>query len=194
MSNQKTGLRVYVAGKTHQLKEVREVQELVRRFGTITYDWTTAVEEHGADHEGDPPTQEQAQRYADSDIRGVMSADLMIALPHPRLAGTLIEFGAATASCVPTLWLGQPYQRSVFWARRNCYKLPLEWPACEQELNDVLKFITTHPGYETPCYHRDLWRLAEDQLTKADTNVHGYLVLLPVEVEGRPTVSTTKGA
>jgi nucleoside 2-deoxyribosyltransferase len=174
-----TNLKVYVAGKTHDMRHVQEVQSLVRRYGTVTHDWTSFVEKHGPDAANALP-QALAKECARNDMRGVLNADLIIALPFDRLCGTLIEVGAAISHGIPVLWLGQPSQRSVFWANDKIYRTADLWPCCEHDLNDVLQFITTHPHYDSPNYTRDLWRLTE---TNSET---GHITLHPVDVEGTP--------
>lgn len=176
--------KVYVGGKTHDLHHVQEVQSLVRRYGEVTFDWTRAVEEHGPDGEGNLLTRSQAANYAHLDIKGVLEADLVIVLPFRGLCGTLIEVGAAISHGIPVLWLGQPFQRSVFWASDKMYRTADMWPCCEHDLNDVLQFITTHPHYDSPNYTRDLWRLTE---VRQDVIARLHLV----EVEGQDASTVT---
>lgn len=133
-------MNIYVAGKTHDAARVKEVQECLISLGhTITYDWTPAVERHGADHEGAPLSRAQAERYAEEDIDGVREAQLVIVLPHERLVGTLIEIGTALSKGICVLFLGTPHQRCIFWAHPLVGRTFMEWPACAGELSLILK-------------------------------------------------------
>lgn len=175
-------INVYVAGKTHDYEKVRQVQALVRRYGKVTFDWTEVVEQHGPAAERAPLTQELARSYAASDLAGVFRADVVIALPHPRLCGTLMEIGAAIASGTPVIMLGQPSQRSVFWAFTKVWRTADYWPSCEHDLDSILQFITTFPGYPSQGYGRDLARLATPVPLESDSDVHQ--MLFPVDIEG----------
>lgn len=175
-------LRVYCAGKTHDMERVREVQSLVRRYGDITHDWTKLVEMHGPDIELEPMTHEDARLYSTEDLAGVANSDLVIAMPHSRLCGTLIEIGAALTTNTPVVILGRPSQHSVFWAHPRVYRTKDYWPECEHDLNDILQYLSSYPGYHDPNVCRDLNRLLAE----------GRLQL--VEVEGLSTFTRVSGS
>lgn len=175
-------LRVYCAGKTHDMDRVREVQSLVRRYGEVTHDWTKVVEMHGPDIELEPMTHEDARLYSAEDLAGVVNADLVIVMPHSRLCGTLIEIGAALITNTPVVVLGRPSQHSVFWAHSRVYRTRDYWPDCEHDLNDILQFITTYPGHAEPNLCRELNRCLS--VNK----------LLPVEIEGLSTFTKISGS
>lgn len=132
-------MNIYVAGKTHDFPKVREVQQCVRAHGhTITHDWTTSVELHGPDHQGEPLTFPEAEMIAEQDVDGVREADLVIVIPHERLTGTLIEIGIAVGLGIDVVFLGPPHPRSVFWAHPRVRMLWFEWPTCKPELQALL--------------------------------------------------------
>lgn len=109
---------VYVGGKTQDLDNVRQVQALVRHTGhQLTYDWVKVIEEHGGDSNEVPIPKELCRQYAWSDmVRGVGAADLMIAIGHPNLCGTLWECGAAAITGIPIwlLWWERCSRHSIF--------------------------------------------------------------------------------
>lgn len=137
-------MRIYVAGKTHDYEVVRDVMnELIGWGHIITYDWTNAVERHGADHDGVPLLNALAQQYAQADLRGVLTADKVIAIPNPDWCGTMLEIGAALTHDIPVIILGRPYQRCIFWAHPFCKRTKDEWPSCKSQLKGS---ISTHSG------------------------------------------------
>lgn len=98
-------MNVYVAGKTQALRDVRLVQALVRHTGhEITHDWTQIVLDNGGDVSEVEIPQEKRQEYALADMNGVYHCNLLIAVGHPRLCGTLWELGAA-AMLGRKIWL-----------------------------------------------------------------------------------------
>jgi hypothetical protein len=134
-------MNIYVAGKTHDLLIVREVQAWLRSEGHfITHDWTRAVENHGADHDGATLSRNDAKLYAIEDIHGVRTADAVIVIPHERWCGSLIEIGAALITNTPVLILGMPHQRCVFWAHPMVRMTPVEWRYLHPSyLNEALR-------------------------------------------------------
>lgn len=109
-------MKIYVAGKTHDIRTVRTVQKLAVNLGhEITHDWTKAVEENGGPaNERGVPVQAQAQ-YAQGDAAGVYRADLVIVCGHPNLCGTLIEMGMALAWGKLVWTVGRFERESVFF-------------------------------------------------------------------------------
>lgn len=140
-------MQVYVAGKTHDLAIVQEVQAwLIREGHSVTHDWTVAVEKHGADHEGEPLSREDAEHYAIEDIHGVRVADVVVAVPSSRWCGTLLEIGAALITNTPVVILGIPYQRCVFWAHPRVRMTTVEWPHAQHELAGTLAQANANIG------------------------------------------------
>lgn len=170
-------LPVYVAGKTHDFREVRVIQDIVRRCGgEITHDWTHAVEAHGPEHEAKRPTFKEARLYAQYDMSGVGRAKLVIAYPSPDWCGTLLEIGAAMALGTPVLFTGQPFQRSVFWALPNVYVLAGDTDALrEGNLTTVIGRIMGRP-----------WQSRSGVYVKDELEFLMYRgVLTTAEIEGR---------
>jgi nucleoside 2-deoxyribosyltransferase len=94
-------MRVYVAGRTNNVAQVRAVQRIARDEGwEITHDWTQIVEEvsgsaKGADQPSARVPDERKREYAEGDIYGVRNADVVIVVCSPDLTGTLVEVGIA---------------------------------------------------------------------------------------------------
>ena len=98
-------MRIYVAGKTHDIPTVRAVQRMATAHGhTITHDWTQIVQEVGGPAHEHGVSDEKQREYAEGDTSGVWLSDLVIACGHPDLCGTLWECGMAVAFRRP-LWL-----------------------------------------------------------------------------------------
>lgn len=114
-------MRIYVAGRTTELEKVREVQDGLRERGhRITHDWTRAAPETalraggvGAAYLAVPEADKR--RYAEDDLQGVRSADLVVAVAGQGWAGTYIEIGCALSRWIPVVILGTPERESVFW-------------------------------------------------------------------------------
>lgn len=91
-------MNVYVAGKTQAFRQVQQIQALVRHTGhTITYDWCAVIEQEGGDVTEVEIPQSRREEYALNDMRGVYECNLLVALGHPHLSGTLWECGMAAA-------------------------------------------------------------------------------------------------
>lgn len=122
-------MKVYCAGKTQALHEVKLIAGLVKSTGhTITHPWWEVVEREGGDVTEVEISPEKKQQYALDDVRGVLTADLVIALGHPRISGTLWEVGGAAFARIP-VWLvdWEKYGRvSVFEDLPNVEKLDVQ--------------------------------------------------------------------
>lgn len=113
--------KVYVAGKTNNYREVREVQQICRSLGLeITHDWTQVIGEVGEDGglKGEA-SDSKRQQWAIDDVQGVRAADLFIMLCSPGVCGTLIEFGIAVELELPIVIIGTPERDSVFFELPN---------------------------------------------------------------------------
>lgn len=98
-------MRIYCAGKTQTYFKVRRIQRLAQAFGhTITHDWCAVIEKEGGDVTEVAITPEKRRKYAEADLLGVAAAELLIAVGHPHLTGTLWECGAAAVRGIP-IWL-----------------------------------------------------------------------------------------
>ena len=106
-------LRVYVAGNSSERGErAKPVIEKLRNAGcVITYDWTVAVDEFGANAVGET----QARLSASRDLAGVRGADVVLALaPETGGCGMWIEVGAAFALGIPVLFSCPEPNRTIF--------------------------------------------------------------------------------
>jgi hypothetical protein len=109
-------LKVYVAGRTNMLTEVREIQAVVRKQGgVITHDWTKIVDEVGGAARDDGVSATRQGEFARGDLRGVREANLVIMVAGPGLCGALVEVGAALGQDKPVLIYGEPERHSVFF-------------------------------------------------------------------------------
>ena len=113
-------MRVYVAGSIEAFEEVREARRIFRDSGhVITHDWTAGLTEGARD---DDLTGVDAIVAAEYDLRGVLTADLVVALWHPRLFGTLIEIGVALTHRKQLLLtvhpsrIGEEWRQSIFFS------------------------------------------------------------------------------
>ena len=120
-------MNIYCAGKTQNWRQVRVVQDLVRTTGhKITYDWTANIVADGGDSEEVGLPAARRSDYALMDMGGVYKADILIALGHPNLCGTLWECGMA-AAWGKNIWLveWQHSRPSVFDHLPMVKKVPL---------------------------------------------------------------------
>lgn len=87
-------MRIYVAGKFEEKARVRDVMSRLQAAGhEITHDWTN---EDASSYAGDALNQYLGE-CADLSYYGVMAADAVLVLDHPRGRGTLVELGLALA-------------------------------------------------------------------------------------------------
>lgn len=101
------------------------MQEAFKEEGhTITFDWTQTVEQHGNDGGLDPKKIEFRRDCAEKDMKGVLSADAVVMIAHPRLCGTLIEVGMAIAWDIPVFILGELERNSVFFSLPRIEQIP----------------------------------------------------------------------
>lgn len=64
--------------------------------------------------------------HAGDDIRGVRTADLVVAIADEPLCGALIEIGAALVLGVP-VWIVAPWRWTVFWRHPLVTTFDNEW-------------------------------------------------------------------
>lgn len=108
-------MKIYVAAKTHDVDRAQKVMTWVRECGhEVTFDWTVGVKKLGDANESEL-THEVQQAIAINDRRGVAYAQLVIALAHPDVCGTLMEIGMALAFSTPVWLVGQFPRESVFF-------------------------------------------------------------------------------
>jgi hypothetical protein len=102
----------YVAAKFEEKERVRALMRELRKIGgRITFDWT-ACDDTGI--EGDERMLYRATSAMD-DVGGVLRADAVILLWHPKLQGGLIEAGAAIGAGIPLVCVGVPEEHGVFF-------------------------------------------------------------------------------
>jgi nucleoside 2-deoxyribosyltransferase len=105
-------VNVYIATSTRNTDAYHRTRQALEAAGhTITHDWTRDLPDK------DPPPG-QGFAAALADIRGVAAADVVVALWHPDVYGTLVEIGYAIARSRPVLLVGT-WRRSVFWDHPN---------------------------------------------------------------------------
>lgn len=153
-------MNVYCAGKTQALEEVRMVQEMCRSTGhTISFDWTAIVEANRDVNEVNISLGKKRE-YAENDMTGVYSSDLVIAIGHPHLCGTLWECGMAAAWEKP-LWL-------VGWQRN-----------ARASVFDSLPNVTHIDGYETLFN-----KLCGISPVRIERNLPARIVVIPDKYRG----------
>jgi nucleoside 2-deoxyribosyltransferase len=109
-------VKVYVAGRTSMVKEVRVIQGIViSESDEISYDWTVNVEEVGGAASDINTTPEQRRAFAEADKKGVKDAHVVVALMGPQVTGTLIEIGMCLGDEKPLIIIGNPPRESVFF-------------------------------------------------------------------------------
>jgi nucleoside 2-deoxyribosyltransferase len=134
-------MRVYVAGRTNNVAQVRAVQRIARDEGwEITHDWTQIVEEvsgsaKGADQPSARVPDERKREYAEGDIYGVRNADVVIVVCSPDLTGTLVEVGIAIERATPVWIFGKPDRETVFFVPPYVHRVP-----DSRELRKLLRF------------------------------------------------------
>lgn len=117
-------MRIYVAGRTDNISEVRMVQKACTVAGhEITHDWTQIVDEVGGAARDDVVSKERQRGFAEADLEGVGDCDIFIMVASPKLCGTLIEFGAAAVLDKLVWILGHPERHSVFFHLPHVVKL-----------------------------------------------------------------------
>lgn len=118
---------MYVAGSIEAFEEVRVAQAIFQYAGhVITHDWTAGLTAGASD--GDL-TGVDAIVAAEYDLRGVLTADIVVALWHPRLFGTLIEIGVAISHRTQVLLTIYPprlgaWRQSVFFSLSDVAVVP----------------------------------------------------------------------
>jgi hypothetical protein len=109
-------LDVYVAGRTHDIRRVRQVQNMCRSVGwNITFDWTTTKEEGGEggirrDWRDEP---ELAREIAVKEYHACRSADLGIWLWGEGALGAAFESAWIMES--GELWIVECERDSIFF-------------------------------------------------------------------------------
>lgn len=100
-------MKAYVAGKFEEKKEVRKIQNALRKLGyIITIDWTW----HEVDDPGYP------SQYAVEDIIGATSCDVFIGrfIAKHDYKGALVEMGAALAAGKAIIVIGNAIDTCLF--------------------------------------------------------------------------------
>lgn len=119
-------MRVYVAGRTSMIAEVRIVQSWLRgEDHEITHDWTKTVEAHGDGVKGELDD-DFRRECAELDMDGVIAADAFIMLTGENMSGTLIELGAALMRQLPCAVIGEPERDSVFYELEFVTRMPAD--------------------------------------------------------------------
>lgn len=96
-------MNIYVAGKFEEAAAVRRVQALLREHHhKITHDWTDKDATGLVGRE----RHVYMARCAQDDLRGVISADAVVVLHHPRGCGMLVEVGMALAMQLGIIVIG----------------------------------------------------------------------------------------
>ncbi len=113
--------QLYVAASSTEVGRVREFMRLARAAGwQITHDWTAVIDAAGGEANPASATTEQQVEWSDGDIRGVVSADVVVLL-QPRdgasARGAYFEFGYATAMDRHTVAVSSPVAVSIFNAK-----------------------------------------------------------------------------
>lgn len=117
-------MKVYVAGRTNMIDQVRVLQRLVTNHGhEITFDWTAVIEAIGGDsnEKNIAPTAQRAN--AIKDMVGVQDCDVLIMQCGPGMCGTLIEVGMALALGKKVWIIGSPERESVFFHLDNVTRM-----------------------------------------------------------------------
>ena len=106
-------LRIYVAGNSSEREDrAKPMIEALRNAGcVISYDWTIAVDQFGAN----AVSETQARLSASRDLAGVRGADVVLALaPAEGGTGLWIECGAALALGIPLVFACPLPNRTIF--------------------------------------------------------------------------------
>lgn len=112
-------MRFYVAGRTSDVRTVREMQHmLIERGHVISYDWTQHTE---AVSRGDAHlTPDHMRHCSEVDHRGVRTADGVIVILRAGAKGTLVEIGAAQALGIPIwIFVMEDVGKCVFFHHNN---------------------------------------------------------------------------
>lgn len=90
--------------------------DIIQLGHTITFDWTKNVEEVGPDPAIVQSEKDEAflKKCAQDDEYGVKRAQLLVAIGHPKVCGTLVEIGMALRQGIPVALIGE-FPSSVFW-------------------------------------------------------------------------------
>lgn len=113
--------RAYVASKTDNAQQVKEVMEMLdERDVEITFDWTAVVANFGGPGLKGQISDEDRRTAAYNDMEGVLQCDIFILLCYPGMCGALIEFGmAAVSEEISIIVVGKPERDSVFFEMDN---------------------------------------------------------------------------
>lgn len=111
-------MKIYIAGASCEIDMIETFRDkLIAAGHEITHDWCKVVREHGG---GNPAgaTLEQMMLWAMSDLRGVLSADIvwLVMPPKGRSWGSGVEFGAAIGARRVHAIVSGPWLDSIFCA------------------------------------------------------------------------------
>jgi hypothetical protein len=91
-------VKIYVIGKWEEKPRVDAFMRKLERLGhEITYDWTRV-----------DGTKADVVNEARNDLDGVLNAQLVVCLYHPKARGGLVEIGAALSNGKPVWLVGAP--------------------------------------------------------------------------------------
>jgi nucleoside 2-deoxyribosyltransferase len=124
-------VNLYVIGKFEEKRAVRQVMDRLRHLGhNITHDWTL---DDAAGRKG-----EELESYliwcAEKCLDGVMDADALVFLVHPKCQGAHTEVGLAIAWGRPVYTIGMELSTNIF-LKMPKYVYPFK------NLDEVLAFM-----------------------------------------------------
>jgi nucleoside 2-deoxyribosyltransferase len=113
-------LRVYVAGSSLQIERVKAAQRALEERGhVVSHDWSSLIEEHGANPLD--ASDKQITQWASDDLHGVYNADVVwLLMPSDGGFGAAVALGYALAHSKPVVISGA-YARSIFTIFGTCY-------------------------------------------------------------------------
>lgn len=136
-----SGVKAYLATAFKNKAQFHELKSLLEAAGhTVTHDWTT-------EDETKVPEEQKPiylMKCAMADVLGVCSADVLILIAKPNMAGALVEFGIAIASSIPVLVLDgfkEGNQKCIFYHFPQCGKFQHV-----QSYDDILKVLAAPPA------------------------------------------------
>jgi nucleoside 2-deoxyribosyltransferase len=135
-------MKVYVASSFYRKNDVRAIHRVLREAGhEVTEDWTAA---DAAGLEG-VALANYLRRGAEADIRGVLTADVLVILHDDRGRGMATEFGVALAREIPVIVIGA-HSPSDYEMKNVFYHL------CEilhvDGIGSVLDILAGEPRFE----------------------------------------------